>query len=115
MALSKNKDLKLFYSTREVARQFGINESTLRFWESKFPSLRPKTTANGVRQYTQKNIEEIRTIHNLVKVRGLRLEAAAEMFKHNRTGVDRNVELLERLTNLRDELLELREYLDKLK
>ena len=32
MALNTNKNLKLYYSIKEVAAQFGINESTLRFW-----------------------------------------------------------------------------------
>ena len=33
MALNLNKNLKLYYSIREVAEMFGVNESTLRYWE----------------------------------------------------------------------------------
>lgn len=40
--LNKDKDLKLYYSISEVAKKFGINESTLRFWEKEFPQLTPK-------------------------------------------------------------------------
>ena len=53
MALSKDKNVKLYYSIKEVATQIGVNESTLRFWEKEFPHLRPKTTGNNVRQYTE--------------------------------------------------------------
>ena len=43
MALNLNKNLKLYYSIREVAQMFGVNESTLRSWEKEFPYLKPKT------------------------------------------------------------------------
>lgn len=38
MALNLNKDLKLYYSIKEVAEMFGVNESTLRYWETEFPT-----------------------------------------------------------------------------
>ena len=34
MALNPDKNVKLYYSIKEVAKQFGINESTLRYWET---------------------------------------------------------------------------------
>ena len=37
MALNLNKNLKLYYSISEVAEMFGLNESTLRYWEQEFP------------------------------------------------------------------------------
>ena len=33
MALNLNKNLKLYYSISEVAQMFGLNESTLRYWD----------------------------------------------------------------------------------
>ena len=53
MALNMNKNLKLYYSIGEVAKMFDINESTLRYWESEFPHLKPKTNSKNVRQYTE--------------------------------------------------------------
>jgi transposase-like protein len=38
MALNLNKNLKLYYSIKEVAQMFGVNESTLRYWEQEFPA-----------------------------------------------------------------------------
>ena len=32
MSLKSNTDLKLYYSISEVAAQFGVAESLLRFW-----------------------------------------------------------------------------------
>ena len=34
MALNLNKNLKMYYSIREVAAMFDVNESTLRYWET---------------------------------------------------------------------------------
>ena len=41
MALNLDKNLKRYYSIREVADMFGLNESTLRYWEQEFPYLKP--------------------------------------------------------------------------
>ena len=41
MALNLNKNLKLYYSIKEVAKMFDVNESLLRYWETEFPLLKP--------------------------------------------------------------------------
>ena len=51
---------KLYYSIKEVAQQINVTESLLRYWETEFPHLRPKTTGNRVRQYTERDIEQIK-------------------------------------------------------
>jgi len=115
MALNLNKNLKLYYSIREVANMFGLNESTLRYWETEFPYLKPKTTGvNKVRQYDEKDIEQIRLIHNLVKVRGFKIAAAKKIINQNRDGADRTAEVLSRLITMRDELQALKKHLDGL-
>ncbi|WP_337487500.1 MerR family transcriptional regulator, partial [Prevotella sp.] len=43
MALNTNKNVKLYYSIKEVAAMFDVRESTLRYWETEFPHLKPKT------------------------------------------------------------------------
>lgn len=113
MALNTNKNLKLYYSIGEVAAQFGLNESTLRYWEKEFPYLKPKTSGpSKVRQYTDKDIEQIRLIHNLVKVRGFKLAAAKKIINSNRNGADKTAEVLDRLTGIKNELLALKHQLD---
>lgn len=115
MALNLNKNLKLYYSIKEVAEMFDLNESTLRFWESEFPYLRPKKAeSNKVRQYAQKDIELIKLIHNLVKVRGFKLAAAKKIINANRDGADRKTEVITRLMSVRDELQALKRQLDGL-
>lgn len=94
---------------------FGLNESTLRYWETEFPYLKPKTiTTNKVRQYSEKDIEQIRLIHNLVKVRGFKLAAAKKMINANRDGADRRADVLDTLIGVRDDLQALKHQLDGL-
>ena len=72
MALNLNRRLKTYYSIREVAEMFDLNESTLRYWETELPFLKPKTSGTAkIRQYQEKDLDQIRLIHNLVKVRNL--------------------------------------------
>ena len=112
MALNLDKNLKLYYSISEVAKMFGLNESTLRYWEQEFPYLKPKTKGpSKVRQYTEKDIEQIRLIHNLVKVRGFKLAAAKRIINSNRTGADKTAEVLDRLMAIRDELQAMKQQL----
>jgi DNA-binding transcriptional MerR regulator len=115
MALNLNKNLKLYYSIREVAEMFGVNESTLRYWEQEIPYLKPKVSGSAkIRQYQEKDIEQIRLIHNLVKVRGFKLAAAKKIINSNRDGADRKAEVLTRLMDIRSELQALKKQMDYL-
>ena len=112
MALNLNKNLKLYYSIKEVADMFGVNESTLRYWEQEFPYLKPKTSGpSKIRQYQEKDIEQIRLIHNLVKVR---LAAAKKIINSNRDGADKKAEVLTKLISIRAELQALKKQMDYL-
>jgi len=113
MALNEYKPQKLYYSIKEVAEMFGLNESTLRYWETEFPFLKPKTSGPAkIRQYQEKDIDQLRTIYNLVKVRGFKLAAAKKVLNSNRKGVDMKTEVLTRLINVRDDLMALKRQLD---
>lgn len=88
MALNTDKNLKLYYSIKEVAQMINVSESLLRFWEKEIPQIKPKTTGNNIRQYTDKDIEIIKSVYNLVKVRGFKIAAARKMLHANKQGVD---------------------------
>ena len=115
MALNLKRNFKTYYSIREVAEMFDLNESTLRYWEQEFSFLRPKTSGTArIRQYQEKDIEQIRLIHNLVKVRGFKLSAARDILLKNRKGADTKATVLEELIAMRTELEKLKEHLDYL-
>ena len=115
MALNTNKNVKLYFSIKEVADIIGVQESTLRYWENEIPQLRPKTQEmTKVRQYSQKDIDLCKTIYNLVKVRGFKLASARKMIHENRDGADKSADVLRTLTSVRDQLTELKHVIDGL-
>ena len=114
MTLNSDKSLKLYYSIKEVAQMIGVSESLLRFWEKEIPALKPRTTGNNIRQYTAADIENIKTVYNLVKVRGFKLAAARKMLRESKHNVDSNARLMEGLIKVRDELKALKQRLDYL-
>ncbi len=115
MALNLDKNLKRYYSIKEVAEMFSLNESTLRYWEQEFPFLKPKTSGPAkIRQYQEKDIDQIRLIHNLVKVRGFKIAAAKKIINSNRDGADRRAEVLTRLLDIRNDLQALKKQMDYL-
>ncbi len=115
MPLAQNKKLKLYYSIKEVAEMFNVSESLLRYWESEFPTLHPKTTSNNVRQYTESDIKQVRNIHNLVKVRGFKIASARKMISKNPGVVDKSSDILTTLTNVKNELMNLKHQLEELR
>lgn len=115
MALNTNKDLKQYYTISEVAKMFNINETALRFWEKEFPQqIAPKKGARNIRHYTKDDIEKIRVIYNLVKVRGLKLTAARELLKKNHEGQAQQTEAVDRLRQLRAQLVAIKKEMGEL-
>ncbi len=113
MAYNRNKNLKLYYSIGEVAEMFDVNESLLRYWEKEFPQVAPKKNPKGIRQYTKEDIEEIRLVYHLVKERGMTLPGARQKLRDNREGEVNKLEIIERLTEIKEELLSMKRELDE--
>jgi len=113
MALKQQKAEKLYFSIGEVAQQFGLNESTLRFWEKEFDEISPRKTKKGTRYYRQEDIEQIRLIHHLVKERGMTLSGARRKLKENRETTVRILEISDRLRGVRAALVSMIEALNK--
>ena len=114
MALNKNKDLKKYYSISEVAEQFGVAESLLRYWEKEFPNIAPRKGGRNVRQYTTEDIEEVRVVYNLLKVRGMKIAAAREALRKNKRGTMDSSDVISRLQSVRAELMEIKKELGEL-
>lgn len=108
MAINSDKPSKLYYSIKEVAEEVGVNESSLRYWEKEFPFLKPKVSGNKVRQYTEKDIEQVKLIYNLIKVKGLKIAAARKYLSQNRAGAEKSSDVLDTLISVRDQLKELK-------
>ena len=114
MALNPNKDLKHFYSIAEVSEMFSLPASLLRYWEKEFPTINPRKGGNNVRMYTKEDLEEIQLVYDLVKVRNMKLAAARELIQRNREGARNSSDLLQRLLEVKSQLLSIKKELDLL-
>lgn len=115
MALNRNKELKLYYSISEVASMMNVTETLLRYWEKEFPNIKPNKVGRGIRQYTKADIEQVKKVYHLVKERGMTLQGARDMLKRNKGGeIDRNVDVIERLKDIRAELQDISRHLSTL-
>ncbi|MFM8740522.1 MAG: MerR family transcriptional regulator [Cytophagales bacterium] len=111
MAYKEKEIEKLYYSIGEVAEQFNVAPSLIRFWESEFDIIQPKKNRKGNRQFTKEDIENVRTIYHLVKEKRFTLQGAKEMLKNDTQSVRDKMELLESLKKVRLFLVEVREKL----
>lgn len=102
---------KLYYSIGEVADMFEVNVSLIRFWEKEFDILKPKKNKKGNRMFTAKDLENLKIIYHLVKERGFTLEGAKKKLKDNKDDTINNIEIVNRLKDIRQFLVELREEL----
>ena len=97
---------KKYYPIGEVAKLFDVNISHIRFWTNEF-KLNPRTTRKGDRLYSPDQINELKLIHYLVKVKKHTIKGAIEKMKNQKETVGSNLKLKESLTELRDLLLEI--------
>jgi UDP-N-acetylglucosamine 4,6-dehydratase len=55
------------YRIQEVSEKLEVPRSTIRYWETEFPELvKPKRTNGGQRRYSEKNIDNLRQIKNIL-------------------------------------------------
>ena len=103
-------DNKLYHSIGEVATLLGEAPSTLRFWETEFPQVKPVKNSRGSRSYTARDIELLRRIQHLTRQCGYTLEGAREQLRQ-RPVDDPKAELAAGLATLRRFLVDLKETL----
>ena len=90
---------------------FKVNVSLLRFWEKEFDILKPKKNKKGNRMFTTKDLYNLKIIYNLVKERGYTLEGAKKKLKENKEDTINNIEIINRMKDIRQFLVELKEEL----
>ena len=102
---------KIFYSIGEVAKHFNVNVSLIRFWEKQFDILKPKKNKKGNRMFTKKDMANLEIIYHLVKERGITLQGAKNKLKENKSDTIENVEIINKLKQLKGFLIDLKKNL----
>lgn len=99
---------KKYFTIGEVAQQFGVATSLIRFWEGEFDIIKPKKNRKGNRQFTKEDIEQVRIIYHLVKEKGFTLQGAKEMLKNNGEDIQNKMDAMDSLKKVRAFLVELK-------
>lgn len=94
----KNMPEKLYYSISEVSDFTEIKAHVLRYWESEFPSLRPKKNRAGNRSYRRGDIEEVLAIKKLLYDEGYKIDGARRLLKDRAAHADQ-LDLVSSLEN----------------
>src|SRR4026207_150562 len=121
VALAVEKSPQAFRTISEVAVDLAVPQRVLRFWETKFPHVKPLKRAGGRRYYRPEDLDLLRGIRSLLYTDGLTIKGAQKILREQgpryamelgrgaatllpaRRGADREmdfVETTERATNV---------------
>ncbi len=71
-----NKAEGAFLTISELAAELGLPQHILRYWESRFPQLRPLQRSGNRRYYRPADVALARRIHQLLNVEGFTVRGA---------------------------------------
>lgn len=83
-ANTENKSPTAFRTISEVATELAVPQHVLRFWESKFPQVRPLKRGGGRRYYRPEDIHLLKQIQTLLYNQGYTIRGVQKVLKDNR-------------------------------
>lgn len=81
-----NKSAEAFRTIGEVAAELQIPKHVLRFWEGRFPQIRPMKRGGGRRYYRPEDMELLRGIRALLHAEGYTIRGVQKILREH--GVD---------------------------
>src|SRR5436853_113977 len=76
MAAKARVQKRLYYKIGEACKALGIQPYVLRYWETEFPALSPSKSRSGQRVYSEKELEIIRRVKQLLYDEGYTIAGA---------------------------------------
>ena len=80
---------------------------------TQFEALKPQKNKKGNRLFTKDDIEMVKLIHHLLKERGMTINGARQKLKENREETLSNFEIVKRLQEVKQQLIEIRDGLQE--
>jgi DNA-binding transcriptional MerR regulator len=87
MGDTPSKSTSVFRTIGEVSDQFGIPRHVLRYWESRFPSLRPVQRAGNRRYYRAEDVDLIAKINTWLYQDGYTVKGVQAMLAGGSPGI----------------------------
>lgn len=75
------KSPEAYRTIREVADSLDLPQHVLRFWETRFPQIRPLKRAGGRRYYRPDDVDRLRLIKRLLYEEGYTIKGVQKLFK----------------------------------
>lgn len=75
------KDPDAFKTIGELSTELGVAQHILRYWETKFPQLRPLQRAGNRRYYRPADVALARTIHRLLGKDGYTVRGVQQLLR----------------------------------
>ena len=80
---SSEKSAAAFRTISEVASELDLPQHVLRFWESKFPHVRPLKRGGGRRYYRPEDVRLLRRIRDLLYTEGYTIRGVQKLLRQN--------------------------------
>jgi len=81
------KSAGAFRTISEAADSLGVPQHVLRFWESRFPQIKPTKLRGGRRYYRPEDMDILTTIQNLLYKQGYTIEGAKKALSQRKKSV----------------------------
>lgn len=78
---SAGKDPEAFRTIGELSEELGVAQHILRYWETKFPQLRPLQRAGNRRYYRPSDVALARRIHHLLSAEGYTVRGVQKLLR----------------------------------
>jgi DNA-binding transcriptional MerR regulator len=79
MSEVSSKSASAFRTISELAEDIGLPQHILRYWETRFPQLRPLQRAGKRRYYRPEDVAMVRKINRLLNEEGYTVKAAQKL------------------------------------
>jgi DNA-binding transcriptional MerR regulator len=96
LATAGHKDPGALLTIGELSQELGVPQHILRYWESRFPQLRPMQRAGNRRYYRPDDVELARRIHRLLNQEGYTVRGVQKLLR------DREAQAVEVATAARE-------------
>jgi DNA-binding transcriptional MerR regulator len=81
LASAGHKDPGALLTIGELSQELGIPQHILRYWETKFPQLRPMQRAGNRRYYRPADVDLARRIHRLLNHEGYTVRGVQKLLR----------------------------------
>ena len=85
---SSDKQPDAFRTIGELARELGVAQHILRYWETKFPQLKPLQRAGNRRYYRSADVALAKRIHHLLGQEGYTVRGVQKLLAEKRDAIE---------------------------